>query len=103
MFYIIIITFFVLFIIVFSGTSKNLNRELLDYDALGVVWIIIPLIILLLIGVPSLMLLYLVEEKLNWLFSVKIRGTSGTDLTMKTETAKIMILRAIWKLTTLLG
>ena len=74
MFYIIIITFFVLFIIVFSGTSKNLNRELLDYDALEVVWIIIPLIILLLIGVPSLMLLYLVEEKLNWLFSVKIRG-----------------------------
>lgn len=56
------------------GGSNNLNTYLLDYDALEVVWIVIPLTILLLIGVPSLILLYLVEEKLNWLFSVKVRG-----------------------------
>jgi len=74
MFYIIIITFFVLFMIGFSSVSNNLNTYLLDYDALEVVWIVIPLTILLLIGVPSLILLYLVEEKLNWLFSVKVRG-----------------------------
>merc|ERR1711860_59169 len=74
MFYIIIITFFVLFMIGFSSVSNNLNTCLLDYDALEVVWIVIPLTILLLIGVPSLILLYLVEEKLNWLFSVKVRG-----------------------------
>lgn len=73
-FYLILITFFVLFIILFSMVSKNLNLLLVEYDSLEIVWIIIPLIILLLIGVPSLILLYLVEEKLNWMYSLKING-----------------------------
>nr|YP_009544240.1 cytochrome c oxidase subunit II [Roisinitermes ebogoensis]AYO45648.1 cytochrome c oxidase subunit 2 [Roisinitermes ebogoensis]URX52853.1 cytochrome c oxidase subunit II [Roisinitermes ebogoensis] len=55
-------------------TNKNINRFMLEGQMIEVAWTIIPAIILLFIAVPSLRLLYLMDEIQNPTLTLKTIG-----------------------------
>lgn len=54
--------------------NKNINRSLLENQTLEIVWTILPAIILLFIALPSLRLLYLLDEVNTPRLTVKVIG-----------------------------
>nr|ASN74442.1 cytochrome c oxidase subunit II [Armadillidium vulgare] len=54
--------------------NKNINRSLLENQTLEMVWTILPAIILLFIALPSLRLLYLLDEVNSPSLTVKVIG-----------------------------
>lgn len=54
--------------------NKFLSRIILENQIIEIVWTLIPTIILRIIALPSLHLLYLIDELLNPLLTVKIIG-----------------------------
>lgn len=54
--------------------NKYINRILLEGQIIELIWTIAPAIILIFIAIPSLRILYLIEESLNPILSVKSIG-----------------------------
>lgn len=69
-----IITILVASLIYFIIDNKYLNKIYLEFPLLELFWTIAPGIILLFIAIPSLELLYQIEEKKNQNISLKITG-----------------------------
>lgn len=71
---IIFITFFVLYIIINIIINKFINLTLIDHQSIETFWTILPCILLIFIAIPSLRLLYLLEENFNPSIIIKIIG-----------------------------
>lgn len=65
------ITVITFYLIASSISSKNFNRFFLEAQEIEVFWTSIPALILLFIAIPSLKTLYLIEENINPLISIK--------------------------------
>nr|YP_010439816.1 cytochrome c oxidase subunit II [Hyporhamphus paucirastris]UTC34212.1 cytochrome c oxidase subunit II [Hyporhamphus paucirastris] len=57
-----LISTFVLYIIVAMVTTKLTNKFILDSQEIEIIWTVLPAIILILIALPSLRILYLMDE-----------------------------------------
>lgn len=71
---ILIITSIVSYIIVSININKIFNRSLLEEQTIEIIWTVIPAIILIFIALPSLRLLYLIDEIDNPSISIKSIG-----------------------------
>nr|YP_001552167.1 cytochrome c oxidase subunit II [Pseudocellus pearsei]ABS71905.1 cytochrome c oxidase subunit II [Pseudocellus pearsei] len=74
MMFLILITSIVGYLIINSTTNSLKNRFILQSQEMEFIWTIIPAIILISIAFPSLRLLYLMEETLKPLMTMKILG-----------------------------
>nr|QXU57666.1 cytochrome c oxidase subunit II [Cherax setosus] len=72
MFILILITTLVGYILINSASNLFINRFLLENQEIEIIWTILPAIILIFIAMPSLRLLYLLDE------------TNNSDVTIKT-------------------
>nr|QIT06545.1 cytochrome c oxidase subunit 2 [Ptenothrix huangshanensis] len=57
-----------------TTTNTNLNIQMLESHSLELFWTVIPTIILLFIGFPSIRLLYLLDEVYNPMITIKTIG-----------------------------
>ena len=73
-FYLIILASIVIWFTIAALTSKDHLTYLAHGDLIEVIWTITPTIILWLIGIPSLILLYLLDEIIDAEITVKITG-----------------------------
>lgn len=69
-----IITFFILYIILTSILNKNTNKLLIENQLVETIWTVIPSFILIVITIPSLRILYLIEEIFNPILTIKSIG-----------------------------
>lgn len=69
-----LISTLVLYIIVAMVTTKLTNKNILDSQEIEIIWTILPAIILILIALPSLRILYLIDEVNNPHLTVKAIG-----------------------------
>ena len=58
----ILISSLVLYIIITTVSTKLTNKYILDSQEIEIIWTILPAIILILIALPSLRILYLIDE-----------------------------------------
>jgi len=65
---------FVGFIIIRILTNKFINKNLLESQIIECIWTIIPAAILVQIAIPSLLLLYMLEESIDSTLSIKVVG-----------------------------
>lgn len=65
------ITVITFYLIVSSVISKNFNRFFLEAQEIELFWTSIPALMLLFIAIPSLKTLYLIEENISPLISIK--------------------------------
>nr|QEJ81593.1 cytochrome c oxidase subunit 2 [Asymmetricata circumdata] len=70
----VMITLIVLYIIMSMMSNKYINRFLLDGQTIELIWTIAPAITLIFIALPSLQILYLLDEINSPLVSVKTIG-----------------------------
>lgn len=70
----IIITILVRYIIITLFFNKYINRFLLEEQIIEIIWTILPAITLIFIALPSLRLLYLLDELNNPLITIKSIG-----------------------------
>lgn len=70
----ILIIFFVSYLFIYLLVSTKLDKYTVDSHLLEAIWTVLPIVILLFIAVPSLYLLYLIEEVSNPVLSVKVIG-----------------------------
>lgn len=70
----IIIMFFVSYLFRYLLLSSKLDKYTIDSHLLEAVWTVLPMVILLFMAVPSLYLLYLIEEYTSPAISVKVVG-----------------------------
>lgn len=70
----IIITILITYIIINTLMNKITNRLLLEGQDIETIWTILPAIILIFIALPSLRLLYLIEETFNPTLTIKVIG-----------------------------
>jgi len=70
----IIIMFFVSYLFSYLLISNKLDKYTTDSHLLEAIWTVLPIVILLFMAVPSLYLLYLIEEVTNPVLSVKVVG-----------------------------
>nr|UVV36451.1 cytochrome c oxidase subunit 2 [Nogodinidae sp.] len=64
----------VLLMIMKTWMNKFSNRKLMENQSMETIWTIMPAIILIMITLPSLKILYLMEEIINPSISIKIMG-----------------------------
>ncbi|YP_010373121.1 cytochrome c oxidase subunit II (mitochondrion) [Pseudoliparis swirei] len=69
-----LISTLVLYIIVAMVSTKLTNKFILDSQEIEIIWTILPAIILILIALPSLRILYLMEEINSPLLTIKAVG-----------------------------
>nr|YP_010015108.1 cytochrome c oxidase subunit II [Ostorhinchus novemfasciatus]QOI14151.1 cytochrome c oxidase subunit II [Ostorhinchus novemfasciatus] len=69
-----LISTLVLYIIVAMVTTKLTNKNILDSQEIEIIWTILPAIILILIALPSLRILYLMDEVNDPHLTVKALG-----------------------------
>lgn len=69
-----IITIIVLYIIISTITNKLINRYLLEGQNIELVWTLIPAVTLLFIALPSLKILYLMDEVNSPILTIKAIG-----------------------------
>lgn len=72
--FILIITVRVLFILTSITFKKINNRIILKNELIELIWTTIPILILIIIALPSLKILYIIEELINPSISIKIIG-----------------------------
>lgn len=63
-----------MYILLSLNINKFINRNLLEGQLIELIWTIIPAIILIFIAIPSLKILYLIEEMLNPIITIKAIG-----------------------------
>nr|YP_010736925.1 cytochrome c oxidase subunit II [Busonia albilateralis]WEP24812.1 cytochrome c oxidase subunit II [Busonia albilateralis] len=71
---IMMVTFMVLYIMISIMMNKMTNRFLLEGQLIELIWTFIPAFMLIFIALPSLKILYLMEESSNPLLTVKMMG-----------------------------
>nr|WPM97886.1 cytochrome c oxidase subunit II [Argyropelecus olfersii] len=71
---VIFISIMVLYVIVAMVTTKLTNKYILDSQEIEIIWTILPAIILILIALPSLRILYLMDEINDPHMTVKTMG-----------------------------
>nr|YP_010576092.1 cytochrome c oxidase subunit II [Tarletonbeania crenularis]UZN43364.1 cytochrome c oxidase subunit II [Tarletonbeania crenularis]WNH38342.1 cytochrome c oxidase subunit II [Tarletonbeania crenularis] len=59
---VLLISTFVLYIIIAMVTTKLTNKYILDSQEIEIIWTVLPAVILILIALPSLRILYLMDE-----------------------------------------
>nr|YP_009424519.1 cytochrome c oxidase subunit II [Hippocampus sindonis]ASU92665.1 cytochrome c oxidase subunit II [Hippocampus sindonis] len=69
-----LISTLVLYIIMAMVTTKLTNKFLLDSQEIEIMWTVLPAIILILIALPSLRILYLMDEVNNPHLTIKVVG-----------------------------
>nr|WOW99154.1 cytochrome c oxidase subunit II [Tropiduchidae sp. 2 WQW-2023a] len=74
MIFILAITTTVMIMMISTNLNKFINRNLLENQLTETTWTIIPTIILIFIALPSLKILYLMEEIINPSLTVKTMG-----------------------------
>nr|YP_009002543.1 cytochrome c oxidase subunit II [Cherax dispar]CDL72633.1 cytochrome c oxidase subunit 2 [Cherax dispar] len=74
MFILILITTLVGYILINSASNLFINRFLLENQEIEIIWTILPAIILIFIALPSLRLLYLLDETNNSNVTIKTIG-----------------------------
>nr|CDL72659.1 cytochrome c oxidase subunit 2 [Cherax sp. HG-2014a] len=74
MFILILITTLVGYILINSALNSLINRFLLENQEIEIIWTILPAIILIFIAMPSLRLLYLLDETNNSSITIKTIG-----------------------------
>nr|BAR90902.1 cytochrome c oxidase subunit II [Hydra vulgaris]BAR90906.1 cytochrome c oxidase subunit II [Hydra vulgaris] len=74
MFYMVIILVLVGWLLFSVIINKNYNKFLLENNFIEIVWTLIPAIILIIIAIPSLFLLYSIDENVEPSLTVKIVG-----------------------------
>nr|AHA52441.1 cytochrome c oxidase subunit II [Histeromerus sp. QL-2013] len=70
----LMILFFILYIIFWFLTNLYINKNILHNQMIEIIWTIIPMFILMFMVVPSLKILYMIEEVVNPYLTVKILG-----------------------------
>ena len=70
----IFIISFVRYIIIFILFNKIINITLLESQIIECIWTIIPAIILIQIAIPSLLLLYILDESIDSSLTIKVIG-----------------------------
>nr|QDI93844.1 cytochrome c oxidase subunit II [Tuxedo elongatus] len=70
----LMITIMVSYIMVTTMYNKLVNRYLLESESIELIWTILPAIILMFIALPSLKILYLMDEINNPLITIKAIG-----------------------------
>jgi len=70
----IFIISFVLLIIIYILLNKYININLLERQIIECIWTIIPAIILIQIAMPSLLLLYMLDESIDSSLTIKVLG-----------------------------
>lgn len=70
----LIILIIILYIIIWFFNNKFINRNILHNQLIEIIWTLIPIIILLFIAMPSLKILYNIEEYLTPYIRIKILG-----------------------------
>ena len=70
----IFIISFVGFVIVYIVFNKFININLLERQMIECIWTIIPAIILIQIAMPSLLLLYILDESIDSSLTIKVLG-----------------------------
>ena len=70
----IFIISFVRYIIITILLNKYININLLESQMIECIWTIIPAIILIQIAIPSLLLLYMLDESIDSSLSIKMLG-----------------------------
>nr|YP_010321808.1 cytochrome c oxidase subunit II [Stenochironomus tobaduodecimus]UKO33035.1 cytochrome c oxidase subunit II [Stenochironomus tobaduodecimus] len=70
----ILITSFISYIFVTMFLNKFINRNLLHSQMIEMIWTILPIFILLFIALPSLRILYMLDEINNPILSIKSIG-----------------------------
>nr|AVE15673.1 cytochrome c oxidase subunit II [Haania sp. JZ-2017] len=74
MFIIMIIISIITIIIMYLMMNKNLDRNVSDGQFMEILWTILPTIILIFIALPSLRMLYLIDENSNPMLTLKTIG-----------------------------
>nr|YP_010586448.1 cytochrome c oxidase subunit II [Paduniella communis]UZZ44249.1 cytochrome c oxidase subunit II [Paduniella communis] len=74
MFFIILITIFILYFMINMSKNKLINLNLIENQTIETIWTIAPSIILINIALPSLQLIYMIDEANNPSISIKIIG-----------------------------
>nr|YP_009117965.1 cytochrome c oxidase subunit II [Pomacanthus xanthometopon]AJE75218.1 cytochrome c oxidase subunit 2 [Pomacanthus xanthometopon] len=69
-----LISAFVLYIIVAMVTTKIYDKYILDSQEIEIIWTVLPAIILIMIALPSLRILYIMDEVNNPHLTVKAMG-----------------------------
>nr|YP_009312038.1 cytochrome c oxidase subunit II [Folifer brevifilis]BAV71305.1 cytochrome c oxidase subunit II [Folifer brevifilis] len=69
-----LISAFVLYIIIAMASTKLTNKLILDSQEIEIVWTILPAVILILIALPSLRILYLMDEINDPHLTIKAMG-----------------------------
>lgn len=70
----LIITVFIIYIIFSFLINKFINKIILHNQIIEIIWTFIPILILIFMAVPSLKILYLIEEIINPYITLKILG-----------------------------
>nr|YP_009946936.1 cytochrome c oxidase subunit II [Macrostemum floridum]QOH91254.1 cytochrome c oxidase subunit 2 [Macrostemum floridum] len=68
------ITMFILYIMIFLMKNKFINYKILENQHLELIWTIIPMILLIFIALPSIQILYLMDESNKPFITLKIIG-----------------------------
>nr|AXS67635.1 cytochrome c oxidase subunit II [Cicadellidae gen. sp. 1 JCX-2018] len=71
---IMLITSMVMYIMMTIIMNKLVNRNLLEAQLIEIIWTSIPMILLLIIALPSLNILYMMEESMKPMLSIKAMG-----------------------------
>nr|YP_008757545.1 cytochrome c oxidase subunit II [Brachyrhynchus hsiaoi]ADQ64010.1 cytochrome c oxidase subunit II [Brachyrhynchus hsiaoi] len=71
---IIMILIIITYMMAFTMTNKIINRYLLHGETIETIWTIMPAIILMMIALPSLRILYMMDEMMNPAITVKAIG-----------------------------
>ena len=74
MFYIVVIVVLVGWILFTSTTNKYFNKYLSENNIIEIIWTCIPAIILILIAIPSLSILYSIDENIEPSLTIKVIG-----------------------------
>jgi len=69
-----IITIIIIYTIISTSLNTQVNKIIIESQPLELFWTIIPTFILIFIGMPSIRLLYILDEVFNPIISIKILG-----------------------------
>lgn len=71
---VILIIRFIIFLFVWIFISKLINLQLISGHLIEIVWTVVPIGLLFILAVPSLKILYLLDEVVNPIVTVKVLG-----------------------------
>nr|YP_010934886.1 cytochrome c oxidase subunit II [Blastothrix speciosa]WKV28877.1 cytochrome c oxidase subunit II [Blastothrix speciosa] len=71
---IMMIVILISYILLFMFYNKLINRFMFEGQLIEIIWTIIPVLFLLFLAFPSLKILYLSDEALNFLLTIKVLG-----------------------------